>query len=162
MQNLTRRIVLTQLGLVTLAYSQQGLYALDLPSKDPSHFRHVSQDDPPWVQLLAQQLQAYFRGEKVKFTCPIDFRDYPPFFRRVLQETQKIAYGAWRSYGWLAAAVQAPGAARAVGQAMARNRTPVVIPCHRVLRSDGTLGGFSGGLSWKERLLALEKAKGGD
>ncbi|NLP36452.1 MAG: methylated-DNA--[protein]-cysteine S-methyltransferase [Firmicutes bacterium] len=160
MEDLIWRTVVTKLGPVTLAYNEKGLYALDLPTKDLPPYGQVAADDPLWVQLLAGQLQAYFRGEKVEFTCPIDYRDYPPFIQRVLKETAKIEYGARRSYGWLAEAVHSPRAYRAVGQAMARNRTPVVIPCHRVLRSDGSLGGFSGGLGWKEKLLALESQGG--
>ncbi|HHX73342.1 MAG TPA: methylated-DNA--[protein]-cysteine S-methyltransferase [Firmicutes bacterium] len=155
----TLRTAETCAGTVQLAYTERGLYALELPGMQPDGGRPVGEDDPHWLQALARDLAAYFRGEKVCFTCPLDESGYPPFILKVLRETAGIPYGQWTSYGELAAQVNSPRAARAVGQAMARNRTPVVIPCHRVLCSDGSLGGFGCGLPWKERLLNLEGIK---
>ncbi|MBT9135797.1 MAG: Methylated-DNA--protein-cysteine methyltransferase, constitutive [Firmicutes bacterium] len=144
-------------GFVVLAYTITGLYALELPQAEcKDGYPSVGETDPVWLQKLAADLGSYFNGEPVSFDCPFDYDFYPPFFKKVLTVCAKIAYGQRRTYGWLAAEVGLPRAARAVGQAMAKNRTPLVIPCHRVLRSDGGMGGFSGGLFWKEKLLALE------
>ncbi|MBS3899488.1 MAG: methylated-DNA--[protein]-cysteine S-methyltransferase [Dethiobacter sp.] len=151
------RSVETAGGFMALAYTITGLYALELPQAQcKDGYPAVGQTEPAWLQKLAADLGSYFKGEPVSFDCPLDLDLYSPFFKEVLTVCAKIAYGQRRSYGWLAAEAGIPKAARAVGQAMAKNRTPLVIPCHRVLRSDGGLGGFSGGLFWKEKLLALE------
>jgi len=144
-------------GVMAVAYTAAGLYALELPQAEGKEgYAAIGQSDPAWLQRLAADLGCYFNGEPVSFECPLDYSGYPPFFKQILAACAKIAFGQRRTYGWLAAEVGSPKAVRAAGQAMARNRTPIVIPCHRVLRSDGGLGGFAGGLSWKEKLLALE------
>ena len=146
-------------GVMAVAYTAAGLYALEFPQKQGKEgYMAVGQADPTWLQNLATDLGFYFNGEPVSFDCPLDYSGYPPFFKQVLAVCAKIAFGQRRTYAWLAAEVGSPKAVRAAGQAMARNRTPIVIPCHRVLRSDGGLGGFAGGLSWKEKLWALEVA----
>ena len=155
----TTRVVKTCAGDVQLAYTEHGLYALELPGARPAGGKVAGVEDPPWLQKLALDLAAYFRGEAVQFSCPLDESGYPPFILKILREAAKIPYGHRTSYGELAAQAGSPRAARAVGQAMVRNRTPLVIPCHRVLCSDGTLGGFGYGLPWKERLLNLEGIK---
>jgi methylated-DNA-[protein]-cysteine S-methyltransferase len=150
----------TVAGVVRLAYSEKGLYELELPQRlGPEHevLERVGVGDPAWVQQLALDLVAYFAGECVTFSAPLDDTGYPPFFRRVLAAAAGIPWGESRTYRWLALEADSPKAVRAAGGAMAANRTPVVIPCHRVLRSDGGLGGFSGGLDWKRTLLQLEK-----
>jgi methylated-DNA-[protein]-cysteine S-methyltransferase len=111
---------------------------------------------------LADRLRAYLDGE------PDDFRDVPvalaantPFQRSVLQACRRIPYGQTRTYGQLAATAGSPRACRAVGNIMAANRLPLIIPCHRVVGSHGSLGGYSapGGLTLKRRLLQLEGAR---
>jgi methylated-DNA-[protein]-cysteine S-methyltransferase len=155
------RSVGTSCGFVDVGYTAAGLYALSLPGDDAGErFCAVSAADPAWLQALAGDLRRYFAGEPVTFTCPVDDSGYPPFFTKVLQKCASIPYGERQSYRWLAEEAGSPKAVRAAGQAMAHNRTPVVIPCHRVLRNDGNLGGFSGGLGWKEKLLALESHPG--
>ena len=102
----------------------------------------------------------YFRGKEVEFLFPLDLKleGCTDFQRDVWEATSRIPYGQLRSYGWIASQISRPQAARAVGQALGANRLPIIIPCHRVVRSDGSLGGFSGGLHWKEGLIELEKA----
>lgn len=78
------------------------------------------------------------------------------FQRKVWRALQRIPYGETRSYAWVAAAIGHPKALRAVGRACGANPLPLIIPCHRVVAANGALGGFSGGLAWKRRLLALE------
>lgn len=148
----------TAAGEVTLSYTERGLYSLELPGAAVGKYPVLGAQEPGWLQQLSLDLQNYFLGQTVHFACPWDNTDYPPFFQRVLQVTATIPYGECRTYKWLAQQAGSPAAVRAAGQAMAHNRTPLVIPCHRVLRSDGKLGGFAYGLPWKERLLTLEKA----
>lgn len=105
---------------------------------------------------VVDQLVQYMNGERRGFKLPLAPGDLPPFRRRVLEELARITYGATVSYGELAARCGRPGAARAVGSAVARNPLPVVVPCHRVIRSDGSLGGYGGGRGRKRALLRLE------
>src|SRR2546427_3668832 len=108
---------------------------------------------------LAADLRRYFAGEHVDFSrYRVDLSRYTEFERAVLQETRRIPYGQTRTYGEVAKAIGRPAAARAVGLALGKNRTCILIPCHRVVATNG-LGGFSGGIRWKEDLLALEGAR---
>jgi len=117
-------------------------------------------ENPKLLPAFQKQLGEYFAGKAVRFSVDIDLADAPPFHRSVLAACRRVDYGQTVSYGQLARKVGNPRAARAVGQAMARNPLPLVVPCHRVLHSDETLGGFSspGGLSEKEKMLRLEGA----
>ena len=106
---------------------------------------------------LAEDLRRYFAGDPVDLRrYPVDLFDLPPFFRRALLAARNIPYGQTKSYGWVAARAGSPAAARAAGQAMARNPIPLVVPCHRVLGAGGALTGFGGGLATKRALLELE------
>jgi methylated-DNA-[protein]-cysteine S-methyltransferase len=111
------------------------------------------------VTKIADKLRRYADGESVDLRdIAIDESHLTPFGRRVTAACRRIPSGQTRTYGQLAAVCGSPGAARAVGQVMARNRFPLVVPCHRVLGAGGSLGGFSApqGLTMKRRLLALE------
>lgn len=156
----------TDLGWVGLVLSPSGLRGTTLfhKSRDEA-LRAVlalgARDEARAEELgdLPNRLRRYARGEQVSFSDSLDFADTTPFRRAVWQATQEIPRGQTRSYGWLAERVGRPGAARAVGQAMATNPWPIVVPCHRVVTSDGGLGGYGGGLDMKERLLRLEGAR---
>jgi methylated-DNA-[protein]-cysteine S-methyltransferase len=111
------------------------------------------------VADLVQRLTRYAAGERDDFLdVEVETSHLSPFAARVAQAVRRIPFGKTRSYGELAALVGHPRAARAVGSVMAKNRTPLVVPCHRVLASGGALGGFSAieGLQMKRRLLDLE------
>jgi len=110
--------------------------------------------DPLLDEALAQ-LRAYFAGRLTTFDLPLRL-EVPRFTGSVLRALDGIPYGATSTYGRLAALAGRPGAARAAGQAVGANPLPVVLPCHRVLAGDGSLGGFGAGLSWKRFLLTLE------
>ncbi len=101
-------------------------------------------------------MRRYFSGEEVEFDIPVDLFGLEAFTRAVLTEIRHIPYGGLASYGAIARRLGRPSAARAVGQALARNPIPIVIPCHRIIRGDGSLGGFGMGLDMKERLLSIE------
>lgn len=110
------------------------------------------------LEQVARSLDRYFHGEGVDFDFPIRLSDLSVFTRKVLEITGRIPYGEARTYKWVAERVGKPGAVRAVGQALHRNPTPLIIPCHRVIGSDGSLVGFGAGLRWKRRLLKLEQS----
>ncbi|MFC1875155.1 methylated-DNA--[protein]-cysteine S-methyltransferase [Chloroflexota bacterium] len=113
---------------------------------------------PERFRDLTRRLQDYFSGHKVLFPDKLDLASATPFQRVVWQATRLIAYGETRSYGWLADKVSRPGAARAIGHALSKNPLPIIVPCHRVIGGNGSLGGFSDGLEMKRRLLHLEAA----
>ncbi|HPM75892.1 MAG TPA: methylated-DNA--[protein]-cysteine S-methyltransferase [bacterium] len=109
---------------------------------------------------LADKLRDYFAGKKVNFSLDdLDFTGLTPFFQTVYRAAFRIPRGAVSTYGALAKAAGSPHASRAVGQAMAKNPLPIVVPCHRVVRGDGHLGGFAGGLEQKRALLQLDGVK---
>lgn len=108
------------------------------------------------LEEVIAQLEAYDAGSLREFDLALDLRG-TPFQLRVWEELQRIPHGEVRTYGELATSLGQPGASRAVGGANGRNPIPLIVPCHRVVASDG-LGGFTGGLEWKERLLVHEAA----
>lgn len=111
--------------------------------------------------LLAQarrELEEYFAGRRTFFTVPVDLSHVPAFEREALEVAARIPYGEVRSYKWIAEQLGKPDAARAVGGAMAGNPVPIIVPCHRVVKTDGGLGGYSFGLMRKEALLNLERS----
>lgn len=157
----------TEWGWVAVMSSPAGLCRMTLPEPDESS----AIDNVTRGGLKASRRESdfavekntlidYFRGKSVEFLFPIDLTlgGCTHFQKAVWEATFKIPYGQLRSYGWVAAQIGRPQAARAVGQALGVNQLPIIVPCHRVVRSDGSLGGFSGGLHWKEELIGLEKA----
>jgi methylated-DNA-[protein]-cysteine S-methyltransferase len=113
------------------------------------------------VKEIAKRLEAYFRGEVAEpypgLDCLLNAAGMGGFTRRVMEEVSCIPYGRTRTYGEIAAASGAPRAARAVGNAMAANPFPILVPCHRVIRASGGAGGFAGGPGLKAWLLGLER-----
>jgi methylated-DNA-[protein]-cysteine S-methyltransferase len=122
-----------------------------------SDFPLADEDDSLLPELVAD-LRRYFAGERVEFAADLHWDGVSPFVKAVWQACRAIPYGQTVSYGELAARVGHPGAARAVGMAMGRNPCPIVVPCHRVLARDGSLGGYSGpgGVEFKRTLLEME------
>lgn len=156
----------TSLGWIGIAGSPQGLLALTLPQ--PTRESALAPLLERWGQgeiendsrldNLKGKLQYYLAGERVVFDEPLDLSGATPFQRRVWLATREIPYGERRSYAQIARRVGSPQAAQAVGQALAANPLPLIIPCHRVVASSGDLGGFSGGPYLKRRLLEMEGA----
>ncbi len=143
----------TASGLHTVAWGETGESTADYVNY------RVSAISPPAVLRFDAALADYFSGNFAAFQqIGIDSHGWPPFFARVYQFCRLIAPGRTLSYAELAGRAGSPRAARAVGQAMAKNRLPLVIPCHRVLASGGKMGGYSGpgGVDTKRWLLALE------
>lgn len=160
----TYHIIDTDWGFMAAVWSNNGLWALSFPrpseilaKQDISldHAVRVAPDERG--QELRQQLNIYFRGFYTFFDMPIDWEGYTPFQESVLKAAMEIPYGKTKSYKELAEIAHAPKAARAVGGALHCNRTPIVVPCHRVVGTSGSLTGFGGGLDMKKALLLLEK-----
>lgn len=115
---------------------------------------------PGTSSLLDQarrQLAEYFAGQRVIFQLPVDLQHCSDFETSVLQATRDIPFGEVRSYKWIAERIGRPRAMRAIGNALHKNPVPIVIPCHRVVKSDGSMGGYAFGAGWKARLLHLER-----
>jgi methylated-DNA-[protein]-cysteine S-methyltransferase len=160
----------TPIGACGVAWSEHGVTRLQLPASSRSATegrlaRGAQADDPPpSVAAVITEVQRYLDGTQVDFaSVALDLPDAVPFHRRVYDAARAVGWGETASYGDLAREIGAPGEAREVGQALARNPIPLIIPCHRILTSDGKLGGFSapGGAATKERLLALEGVRVG-
>ena len=160
----------TDFGWVGAVVSENGVRRMTLPESTAEEARREAapeldgaERDEASLAWLRRRVGAYFTGgEPDLTTVPVDIADAPPFYGRAWEACRSIPAGETRSYGWLAAAAGSPGAARAAGQSMARNPAALVIPCHRVVASDGSLHGFGGsvGLPMKARLLAMEAGRG--
>ena len=143
--------IATVAGPFRAAFSAQGLRRLLFADGPPA----ATAPDPR-AEELAGQLDAYFRGERTAFSIPLDPRG-TPFQLRVWEELKRIPYGQTRSYLEVATAIGTPDRVRAVGAANGANPIPILVPCHRVIGSDGSLVGFGAGLDWKRRLLDVER-----
>ncbi|MER6411003.1 methylated-DNA--[protein]-cysteine S-methyltransferase [Streptomyces humidus] len=168
-QQVVWTVVGTDIGPLLLAATGEGLLTVVFHATDAVRDRVLDRlagrmgaepVEAPGSPLLAEavrQVEAYFAGERRDFELPLDWSLVSGFNRQVLRELASgVPYGAVVGYGDLAGRVGQPGAAQAVGAAMGSNPLPVVVPCHRVVESDGGIGGFGGGLETKRKLLALE------
>jgi len=116
-----------------------------------------AEDKCAFHEMLQEDLKAYFSGHPVDFLkYPVDYRSMTSFSRKVLDLARSIPWGETRNYGWLSEQLGLHGGARAVGGALSRNPVALIVPCHRVLRKDGQVWGFSAGIPWKRFLLNLE------
>jgi methylated-DNA-[protein]-cysteine S-methyltransferase len=144
-------------GLVRIAYEREGLDEVlrDLADKISPRILET----PRRLDDVSRELEEYFDGQRTAFDLPLDLRLSAGFRRSVLSYLPAIGYGETASYRAVAAAVENPKAVRAVGSACATNPLPVVIPCHRVIRSDGQIGAYLGGSQVKHQLLEMEAAR---
>jgi methylated-DNA-[protein]-cysteine S-methyltransferase len=147
------------------AVNQRGLCALDFGRQESEFLQRFDsrarlEKDPKAVQRVLAQLREYFAGDRSSFNLPVDISQLTPFQRSVLDVACRIAPGQVWTYQRIAKELGRPRSSRPVGGALARNPIPIVIPCHRVIASDGSLGGYSGGsgLKAKRWLLRLEGA----
>lgn len=143
------------LGELTLTSDGQALTGLFMRLKEGRDPRGSARLDDGPFRAVRRQLEAYFEGGLFEFDVPLSLTG-TPFQRRVWEELRRIPYGTTISYGELARRVGNPAASRAVGSANGKNPISIIVPCHRVIASDGSLGGFGGGLDRKEWLLSLE------
>ena len=144
----TRRAVERELMSGELLAGVGARRAVPLPAETNMTARHG--------RAARTAIIAYLQGKARSFDLPLDLQGQPRFRLKVWEVLQRIPYGRVRSYGWVARKVGKPKATRAVGAACGANPVPLLVPCHRVIAGDGSLGGFSGGLGVKKRLLRLE------
>jgi len=150
-------------GWVFLAASKKGIARVVLPRRTRALALAAAgwqgpMDDSAPLRALADEIAAYYQGTRVAFGQSLDLSDLSRFARRVLRAVRRIPYGQVRTYAQIARQIGQPHAARAVGQALRRNPVPLLVPCHRVIGSNGGLVGFGSGLAEKQRLLRLEGA----
>lgn len=148
-------------GDLVIGVSEEGLAIIEFdrgefPKSKLAQSAHWAESEER-VRPIVRQLEEYFAGKRTEFTMPLDLRG-TEFQRKCWKALLKIPYGKTRSYAQIARAVGCPQGFRAVGMANHDNPVPIIVPCHRVLASDGTLGGYGGGLEMKRRLLELEGA----
>jgi methylated-DNA-[protein]-cysteine S-methyltransferase len=168
-QRVVWAVVGTDIGPLLLAATREGLVTVVFHATDAVRERAlerlaarlgaepVEDATAPVLAEAIRQLRAYFAGDRHDFALPLDWSLISGFNRQVLRELAAgVPYGSVVGYGDLAGRVGQPGGAQAVGAAMGANPLPVVVPCHRVVESDGGIGGFGGGLETKRKLLALE------
>ena len=154
----------TPLGPVLLVVTDRGLVSLDVldgPHDDALErvslaLRTVPEQDAAAAAGVAAQLDAYFAGTRTRFDLPLDWRLVQGFVRDALEAVCEIPYGETASYGEVAIAAGSPGAHRAVGSACARTPVSIIVPAHRVVRSDGSIGEYGGRPEHKRFLLDLE------
>ena len=159
----------TAAGFAAIGWSTTGIHGFRLPADTAREVERAllrrSPDaeaamPPVAVQAVIDDARRYFAGERIDFAdVPVDFRAQQPFFARVYDAVRRLGWGETATYGWIAKSLDAgPEFARDVGQAMAANPVPLIIPCHRVTAANGRIGGFSapGGALSKARMLGLE------
>lgn len=152
----TLLLAATDAGLVRVAYARQGHDAALAELAETVSPRILYA--PGRLDAVARELEEYFSGRRRVFEVPVDLRLAAGFRHSVLAHLRLIPYGVTESYAEVAAAAGRPRAVRAAGTACARNPVPIVVPCHRVVRSDGSPGGYAGGPEAKQALLDLEAA----
>lgn len=160
----SQRKIETKVGTLWLMASEKGLCGLywKKQAADSSQSTDSSKSIESiarFLEMAEHELEEYFAGKRKRFTVPLDVKGGTEFQQRVWQELARIPYGKTISYAELARRVRSPKAVRAVGSANARNPISVFVPCHRVIASSGKLAGYAGGVSVKEKLLALEAGK---
>jgi methylated-DNA-[protein]-cysteine S-methyltransferase len=156
-------VVESPIGPLFLAASDRGVCRISFEPDPEQHLELLARTFGPRVlrssapvETARRELDEYFAGRRQAFEVTTDVRAAAPFAQRVLAELARVPFGETTTYGALAQKVGAPRAARAVGTVMNRNTLPIVLPCHRVVGSNGSLTGYAGGLHVKERLLRLE------
>ena len=153
----------TDMGWVGILSSAKGPLRTTLPQPSVHEVRQLLGNSvshatwsPHLFKDLMERLKVYFSGHRTTFPDKLDLSRATHFQREVWEITRLIPYGETRSYAWVAEQIKKPRAMRAVGRALSKNPLPIIVPCHRVVASDGKLGGFSGGVEMKRYLLSLE------
>ncbi len=151
-------------GRLMVAVTPRGLVRLDYPDRDVDlSLQELAAEVSPRIleapsatDDIRRELEEYFVGKRKRFTVRVDMSPLHGFRRKVLEQTARIPFGSVTTYSEVAAAAGSPRGMRAAGNALGSNPVPIVVPCHRVLRSGGALGGYTGGLDRKVTLLTLE------
>ena len=153
----------TSWGWMSVSETARGIDSVILPKRSKQAVlsalngqARLLGEDSLRLDAARQQLEDYLSGVRQHFDLPLDFCRGTAFQRQVWRVLQRVPFGKLRSYQWVAARVGGPGYARAVGNAVGANPLPLIVPCHRIVAQDASLGGFSGGLRTKRKLLLLE------
>ena len=163
MEHVHYKGIKSPIGIIWAATTGKGLLRVDFPQPEFKFIESIRRridavlvkETGDKFHELIRSLGSYFEGERVTFDLPLDLRG-TEFQKAIWNAIHRIPYGRLMSYGGLAAAVGRPRAVRAAGNAVGSNPLAIIIPCHRVIRSDGSLGGFGGGLDLKRYLLNIE------
>lgn len=156
-------VIESPVGALYFAASDRGLYRLEFGVDQEEFLANLdplarTERDPEKLLQVATQMREYFAGERSHFDLSLDLTHLTPFHRKVLEMAYTVPYGSKWTYGQLARAIGKPKASRAVGHALGRNPLMIVVPCHRIVASDGNLRGYRAGISFKRMLLQLEGA----
>jgi len=162
MENIFYSFMETQFGPLLISSTEKGVKRIILPSAD--QLQRLKQDfkddevseNKTINEKAVCQLREYFKGERKKFSLSLDL-EATEFQKKVLRAVQKVSYGTTRSYKYIAEKIGRPKAVRAVGNANRNNSLPIIIPCHRIIGSDGSMTGYGGGIELKRKLLEFEK-----
>ncbi len=155
----------TSLGWCGIIYGKYGLIKIYLPGmkkeklkKNIHSYNKSIVEHTGRIQILVRHICSYFKGKNVRLNLPVDMKTMTEFEKKVYKQAMKVPFGKVKSYKWLAEKAGVPNGARAVGNALSKNPVPLIIPCHRVIKSDGRLGGFSapGGILIKRKMLSIE------
>ena len=156
-------VVDSPIGPLLVAATDRGLLRIWFDPDVGHHLEQLSRlaghrvlRSPRQVDGVRRELDEYFEGRRHAFDLAVDLRGVTPFTERVLRELARVPFGETATYAQLASRAGSPKAARAVGMTMNRNPVPIVLPCHRIVGSDGSLVGYAGGLERKVALLTLE------
>ncbi|MFL3015455.1 MAG: methylated-DNA--[protein]-cysteine S-methyltransferase [Candidatus Neomarinimicrobiota bacterium] len=145
----------TPIGILEINTTVDLIVKIKFVSKSLKDSMNNSKEFSDITQQVFSQINEYFNGDRRVFTIPFKL-NLTPFYKRVLKEVYKVEYGSKASYGEIARRLGSAKAVRAVGTANSKNPLPIIIPCHRIISSNGGLGGYSGGLDKKSYLLGLE------
>ena len=151
------------IGKIHLAATEKGLCEVGISESEKRFVKSLQKtykikpvkDDAAFKDIV-RLLKRYFNGERIKIDIPFDFQG-TDFEKKVWKALLKIPYGKTKTYGEIAKEIGLPNGARAVGNACGKNPIPIIIPCHRVVASNGGLGGYTGGIGIKKKLLKIEK-----
>ena len=153
----------SSMGWVGILASEKGLLSVTLPQRSVQEVRRLLGNNVMQATRsshlfddLVERLKIYFSGHQATFPDELDLSAATAFQHEVWEAAILIPYSETRSYTWVAEQIKRPKAVQAVGQALGKNPLPIIIPCHRVIASNGRLGGFTGGLEMKKQLLSLE------
>ena len=167
MSDLIYTVFSTPLGLAGIAATKKGVCRVKIGFKKETDFtrpletayKTPPQKNPKALRDIQNQLKLYLSGKSKPFDCPLDLSLGTPFQQKVWRKLLTIPHGSTRSYQWLAQAVKNPHANRAVGNANGKNPVSIIVPCHRVVRKNGGLGGYTEGTHIKQSLLDTERNK---
>jgi methylated-DNA-[protein]-cysteine S-methyltransferase len=158
-------ILKTSLGWCGIIYGRHGLIKIYLPGikkeklkKNIHSYSKSIVEHRGRIKILVRNICSYFKGKNVRLNLPVDMKTMTEFEKKVYKQAMKIPFGKVKSYKWIAEKAGVPNGARAVGNALSKNPVPLIIPCHRVIKSDGRLGGYSapGGILMKRKMLSIE------